>query len=79
MAKLALRQDQLAKFRRLSGIKTDLEFAKRIGVHRSQVSRVLSGDAAPGPRFIAGVVALFGVECFQDLFTVIPDDNGDEE
>ena len=76
MARLVVRHDQLSKFRRLSGIKTDAEFAERIGVHPSQVSRVLKGDAAPGTRFIAGVLELFGIECFQDLFAVEPDDNG---
>ena len=83
VAKLALRQDQLAKFRRLAtlggndAISTDSGFAKLIGVHPSQASRVLSGKAAPGTRFIAGTLELFGVECFADLFTVEPDDAGE--
>lgn len=77
MARLELRRDQLAKYRRLKfGPKdiTDAGFAKLIRVHPAQVSRVLSGGAAPGTKFIAGVMNLFGVENFADLFAVDPDD-----
>lgn len=83
MATIALRHDQLAKFRRLAGlggntdITTDAGFAKLIDIHPGQVSRVLTGKNAPGAKFIAGVLNLFGVECFADLFTVEPDDNGE--
>lgn len=83
MATIALRHDQLAKFRRLAGlggntaITTDAGFAKLIQVHPAQVSRVLTNRSAPGARFIAGVLNLFGTECFADLFSVEPDDNGE--
>jgi transcriptional regulator with XRE-family HTH domain len=77
VAKLALRRDQLAKFRRIKGgLDTDAQFAEQIGVNPGQVSRVLKGTSAPGTRFIAGCLDLFGVECFADLFSVEPDDNG---
>lgn len=80
VAKIALRHDQLAKFRAMvalggnTAIKTDKGFAELIGVHPAQVSRVLKRNAAPGTRFIAGCLTLFGVENFSDLFSVIPDD-----
>jgi transcriptional regulator with XRE-family HTH domain len=77
MARLALRLDQLAKFRRLKDVTIDSDFASRIGVNPSQVSRVLTGKAAPGTRFIAGVLELFGVDTFADLFSVVPDDDGE--
>jgi transcriptional regulator with XRE-family HTH domain len=77
VAKLVLRRDQLAKFRRIKGgIDADTEFAAQIGVNPGQVSRVLGGKSAPGTRFIAGCLELFGIECFADLFSVEPDDTG---
>lgn len=83
VATIALRHDQLTKYRRLASlggntaITTDAGFAKLIEVHPAQVSRVLTGKSAPGTRFIAGVLELFGAECFADLFSVEPDDNGE--
>lgn len=76
VARLALRRDQLAKFRRIAkdGLEVDAVFAERIGVNPGQVSRVLKGKSAPGTRFIAGCLELFGIECFADLFSVEPDD-----
>lgn len=78
VARIALRRDNLAKFRRIAkdGLEVDARFAERIGVNAGQVSRVLQGKSAPGTRFIAGCLELFGVECFGDLFSVEPDDNG---
>ncbi len=75
MARLVLRRDNLAKLRRLAGINTDTDFAKRIGMNKGQVSRVLRGGA-PGPKFIANTLELFGIDFFQELFTVEPDDEG---
>ena len=78
MATLKLRTDQLAKFRRLAGISTDDALAKRMGVNPATVSRVLRGTAVPGPRFIAGLIDVFGTECFTDLFEVVNDDADQE-
>lgn len=77
MARIALRRDQLAKFRRIArnGIEVDAAFAEKIGVNAGQVSRVLAGKSAPGTRFIAGCLELFGIECFADLFTLEPDED----
>lgn len=80
MAKLVLRRDKLASYRNLvalggnTEITTDKGFAKLIEVHPATVSRVLTGQCAPGERFIAGVLKLFGVENFADLFAVINDE-----
>lgn len=78
MARISLRSDQLLKFRRIAGqgLEVDATFARRIGMNPGQVSRILHGKSAIGTRFIAGCLELFGVECFADLFTVEPDDNG---
>ena len=81
MAKIALRFDQLSKFRRIAAkngdptINVDAAFAERIGVNAGQVSRVLGNKSAPGTRFIAGCLDVFGVECFADLFAIEPDDD----
>jgi len=79
VAKLILRRDQLAKLRKLvPGLDTDAALAERMGMTGGQVSRVLRGGT-PGPRFIAGLLDVFGIEFFQDLFAVVPDDNGNGE
>lgn len=75
-SKITLRRDTLAKYRRIAKLESDTAFADRIGVNRSQVSRVLSNKSAVGTRFIAGCLDLFGAECFADLFAIEPDDNG---
>jgi transcriptional regulator with XRE-family HTH domain len=75
VAKIALKRDQLTKFRRIKGgLDTDAQLAEQIGVNPGQVSRVLKGTSAPGTKFIAGCLELFGVECFADLFSIEPDD-----
>lgn len=78
MATLALRRDQLKKFCRVAKIKNNKELAERMHIHWSNVYRTINGSVAPGPRFIAGLLEVFGIECFSDLFEVIPsDDNQD--
>lgn len=74
LATLALKTEALDKMRRLAGINTDVELARRIGVDPGNLSRVLSGKAAPGPKTIAGLMQTFGTEWFPDLFEVVPDD-----
>lgn len=78
LATLALRPEGLQKVRKLAKITTDADLAKQIGINQSNLSRVLTGKAAPGPRFIAGIVDAFGAEWFSDIFMVIPDDGQDE-
>ncbi|GAA5229212.1 helix-turn-helix domain-containing protein [Arthrobacter cryoconiti] len=73
MAQLELRKDKLRQYRKLTKLDTDQQFATAIGVNAATVSRVLSGTSAPGARFIAGLVDVFGVELFGDLFNVLDD------
>lgn len=78
LATLGLKLEGLAKVRKLAGIDTDVELARRAGIDPGNLSRVLSGKAAPGPKFIAGLMDTFGTEWFTDLFEVLPDDvNGE--
>jgi hypothetical protein len=75
MADLILRVDQLENLRsRVPGLETDNAFAERIGLHPGQVSRVLNDESHRkfGKRFIAGVLDVFGIEFFADLFAIIP-------
>lgn len=74
LATLALKTDGLNKIRKLAGIETDKQLAELIGMDAATVSRVLGGKAAPGPKFIAGLIQVFGTEWFADLFVVVPDD-----
>jgi transcriptional regulator with XRE-family HTH domain len=74
LATLELRPEGLAKIRKLARIETDKQLAELIGLHPAVVSRVLKKKAAPGPKFIAGVINAFGIEWFSDLFAVVPTD-----
>lgn len=73
MARLVLNLTALDHYREQAGIATDQDLATRIGVAPSQVSRVLSGASAPGERFIAGLLDVFGKASFADLFDIEPD------
>jgi len=85
MPDLVLRVDRLENFRsQVPGLETQAAFAERIGLHPGQVSRIL-GDDGDGPgtgfgrKFIAGVLDVFGIAFFEDLFEVCPDDNGGDD
>lgn len=70
MATITLNRPGLEKVRRLAKIKHDHEFATRIEVDATTVSRVLTGKSDPGAKFIAGCIAAFGADCFNDCFIV---------
>lgn len=76
LSTLELRPEGLAKIRKLAHIDTDRQLAELIGMDAATVSRVLTGKAAPGPKFIAGLIGAFGPEWFTDLFAVVPGDEG---
>lgn len=74
MPSLALRN---ANFRNLltdNGIRSEAEAARRAGITPGQLWRVLAGRSEPGNHFIAGMLDVFGLESFADLFMVIGDD-----
>lgn len=77
MSKLALNRDNLLRLCEQARITpTTTGIGARIGVHHSQVSRVLNGNRDPGIRFVAGLIDVFGPNSFADLFQVVPDDAG---
>ncbi|WAB10583.1 helix-turn-helix DNA binding domain protein [Gordonia phage Ecliptus] len=59
-----------AKIRRIAGLRTNKQFADTVGVDPATVSRILAGKTTPGARYIAGCIQAFGLDCFEDLFTV---------
>lgn len=70
MANLELDRDGLERLRRYANITTDGQLAARIGVDPATVSRILSGKCLPGTKFIAGVLAEFGSDRFDDVFVI---------
>ncbi|GAB3227797.1 helix-turn-helix domain-containing protein [Mycolicibacterium hippocampi] len=67
---LAINHPALTELRASTRTTTNEALARAIGVDTSTVSRVLAGTAAPGPRFIAGVLLTFGTARFSDVFTI---------
>jgi hypothetical protein len=76
---LALRADGVAKLKRRAKVTADRDFAAVIGFDQGQMSRVLAGKSAPGPRFIAGAVQAFGWHALKDLFIVVPVDASERQ
>lgn len=75
MAKFRFRPEGLAKLRRAQSAATgsepsDVDFAAALGVHRTTVYRVLSGEIPPGIPFLAGVVNAFGWDWLSDIVEV---------
>lgn len=75
-SRITLNLDVLAEYRDIAGLQSDAEFARRIGVNRSQVGRIVAGKSRIGTRFIAGCLEVFGIKYFDKLFAIEPDDNG---
>jgi hypothetical protein len=74
VATLQLRTEALGKYRKLVGFETNVALATRMGIDAGNLSRVLAGNQAPGPKFIASLVAAFpGLE-LDDLFEVVLED-----
>ena len=73
-ATLRLRADQLAKLRKLAGLQTNASLAERMNYDAGNLSRVLAGKQAPGPKFIAALVAAFPGFDLDDLFEVTEKD-----
>ncbi|GAA3853751.1 hypothetical protein GCM10022243_19200 [Saccharothrix violaceirubra] len=61
-----------ARTAQLAGFHSDYGLAKAMGVNRSTVARVVSGDLQPGPAFIGGALVALAPMQFDDLFEVAP-------
>lgn len=69
---LTVSPEGVARLKKRAKAISDKDFARVMGVDQGQMSRVLAGKAAPGPRFIAGAVRAFGWHALKDLFAVVP-------
>nr|WP_143532419.1 helix-turn-helix transcriptional regulator [Saccharothrix sp. ALI-22-I] len=67
-----LRSSLFTKATKLAGFRSDYALAKAMGINRSTISRVVSGEIQPGPAFIAGALIAFAPMQFEDLFEVAP-------
>lgn len=73
-ATLRLRTDQLKKIRGWVGLKTDAALAERMNMDAGNLSRVLTGKQAPGPKFMAALCFALDAE-LADLFEVVAPDS----
>lgn len=69
---LAINTEGVERLKKRAKAFTDRDFARVLGVDQGQMSRVLSGKAVPGPRFVAGAARAFGWHALKDLFAVVP-------
>lgn len=60
----------LDRFKQVQGSQTMKDFAGRIGVDQSTLSRVLTGKSEPGPRFIASTLLSLALT-FNDLYEAV--------
>jgi lambda repressor-like predicted transcriptional regulator len=74
LAHIELRTDKLTDLRRVAGLESDAELARRIGIHQSSLIRVLTDQSKPGIPFVAGLLDVFGgAHWFERLFTIAQD------
>jgi hypothetical protein len=66
-----LRTTKFSNAMALAGIKSNYASAKGMGVNRSTVKRVRTGELQPGSAFIAGGLVAFAPMPFDDLFEVV--------
>lgn len=67
---LVLNRQKLDELRRASGIPTEAEMARRLGVDASTLYRISSGKTMPSNEFMAGLKAAFPLSSLDDLFTL---------
>jgi hypothetical protein len=72
LPKLVIRLNGPDNLRTYCGVDNDEAIGNQIGIHRTQVFRVLSGHHSPGNRFIAGVIDRCGLDfAFDKVFRVV--------
>ena len=68
---IIVRTDGFDRMGQRIGIKSNRDLAERMRMNVSTVTRVLSGEAKPGRRFIAHALRLYGDGWFNALFQVV--------
>lgn len=69
--KVVARPGVIERLRASHGFKNEAQLAKRMGMHHSQLSRVLRGAGA-GTDFIASTLFIFGKDSFEEIFHIAP-------
>lgn len=72
MPKLCINHEGFQKACDTAGLRTSKAVARRMDIDAATLSRVTSGQSAPGSTFVAGALMAFGVSWFGDLFCVVP-------
>lgn len=74
MPTIILKPDRLLRAQERAGIPSLRQLAAAIHVAPGNLSLVMRGKAQPGNRFIAGVLDVFGMASFSELFEIGPDE-----
>lgn len=74
-AVIRLRLEAFEKHCAKRGLRTLGDRADFIGIHYTNLGRIIRGDVVPGEVFIAATLAAFGVRRFYELFEVVIDDD----
>jgi transcriptional regulator with XRE-family HTH domain len=80
IAKVRLRRDQLATFRRVSGLDTEAKLADAMGANQGTVNKVIRGKAVPSGQFIGSLMRALNAT-FDELWEIktVADDGTDTE
>lgn len=60
----------IEKFNKLQGALSDSAMAGRLGIGRTQLWRLKTGESCPGQKFIAGFLKAFPDQRFEDYFFI---------
>lgn len=69
-ARLVLNRSKLNELRLATGIRSDAELARRLGVDATTLYRVSEGKTAPSNAFMAGLKTAFPLSSLDDLLTL---------
>jgi hypothetical protein len=67
-----VKSGMIEKAMSLSGHRSEYSMAKAMGINRSTLARVRSGQLQPGPSFIAGALIALSPFEFSDIFEIVP-------
>ncbi|MBB4962838.1 transcriptional regulator [Saccharothrix violaceirubra] len=68
---IRLRTIPFAKAMLLAGFRSDYVLSKAMGVNRTTVTRVRTGELNPGAAFVAGALTALSPLDFDDLFEIV--------
>lgn len=69
MAKLEVNQEGWARACERARLTTNSSVARHMGIDPATLSRVLSGKASPGAKFVTGALRTFGFAWFEEIFS----------